>query len=335
MANESSVVPTFALDQLVQSITDSIPIMPLERIARKQIMFLNHGEDFEPFSGWGSHDSDLEPCSFSPKQSERMVSAIDSSTIHIGETPDGSVFAAKAAVAFSARGRTAGYYRLGPFIFYVDEEDLKKIADDCASRIRLYKLLLVDNSVVQKIIRTRIERSLLMEMASALNGSFLIVDGSLGSSAFESRGTKICDIIRRAHAADNCVHGVSKTTNVRILRRLADSLRFARPPAYLDVDDIVKATLRTVYGRILLVRFSVQSIPLRVDVSSPDDFETSIAQVAYSEAFYHGYHESLRLAHYLSVFSFDELTSIKGYLVKHLSAIETTGSSRREFVLDA
>ncbi len=282
-------------------------------------------------------DSGLKPRSFVPKENQRIVAAIDSSTIHIGETEEGSVFGAKAAVAFSVFGRIAGYYKLGPLLLYLDAVDIRKLAEDSAAKLRLFKLLMLDTSVVQKSIRTRIERSLLLEMASTLKGAVLIADGSLGPSPFESHQTKLRDVIKEAHDNDNCVHGVSKTSNLRIFRRLSDCLRVVRPPAYLDVDDIVRATLRMVYGRILLVRFSGQSLPLRVDVCSPsyEDFETSVAQVAYSDAFYHGYHESLRLAHYLSIFSFDELTSIKGYLVKNLSAVEIKGASRREFMLDS
>lgn len=327
----------FSTNRLVESIGDCVPTMGLQRLTGKRVIFLDGSEDLEPFGGWGVIDSELKPRYFAPKENQRIVASIDSSTVHIAETEEGSIFGAKAGIAFSVFGRIAGYYKLGPLLVYLDANDIKKLAEDCVAKVRLFKLLMLDTSVVQRTIRTRIERTLVLEMASSLQGSILLLDGSLGPSPFESPTMKLRDIIKMAHEKDNCVHGVSKTSNIRILRRLFDCLRGVRPPAYLDVDEIVRATLRMVYGRILLVRFSGPSIPLRVDVCPPtsEDFENSLAQVAYSDTFYHGYHESLRLAHYLSIFSFDELSSIKGYLIKNLSAVETKGTSPREFILES
>jgi hypothetical protein len=151
----------------------------------------------------------------------------------------------------------------------------------------------------------------------------ILIDGCLKSSKFEERETSLRRVLEAADQNGNCAVGLSKTTRVGLLNKLSQVLYASKDlPAYLDVDEFVTPFLSHVEGHILLARFSEDGHPYRVDISSQDNVEASLSLLKSSDIFYHGYPETLRLAHHLSVFTTAQIDSVKSYLVKEAGVIE-------------
>ena len=68
----------------------------------------------------------LQPIPLKPRLKETMVTAVDTSTIKIGETTKGIVIAVRGATIWKHRIHYR-YMRFGPFIFHVTEENKKQV----------------------------------------------------------------------------------------------------------------------------------------------------------------------------------------------------------------
>ena len=74
-----------------------------------------------------------------PIEDNTIVSAIDSSTIQIAETEEGSLYAVKSGIAISIGGHALMHFKIGPVLFYLSEETIRNSELDH----RLAKLVLV------------------------------------------------------------------------------------------------------------------------------------------------------------------------------------------------
>ena len=123
-----------------------------------------------------------------------MVSAIDSSTIQIAETEEGSLYGVKSGVAISIGGHALMHFKIGPILFYLSEQTIRNSEIDH----RLAKLILADSDFAKRMIRLRVERAIQMKLSRRLSKSILLVDGSLKSSLLEDRSQNIRTV------AENC-----------------------------------------------------------------------------------------------------------------------------------
>src|SRR5207245_10021598 len=85
-----------------------------------------------------------------------LVASVDSSCILIGETSDGALYAARAAVGISYEGTVRRFVRLGPVLVYVSRSGVTGIRGEMTS-LEL-DALISDHSVAGRVIRNRIER---------------------------------------------------------------------------------------------------------------------------------------------------------------------------------
>ncbi|MFQ6134525.1 MAG: DNA double-strand break repair nuclease NurA [Nitrososphaerales archaeon] len=316
-------------NQLDQEISRNI-----NRLMRKKVVFSRSGSELQPINGWDIQTPDLKAKHFKPSSEQTTVAGVDSSCIHIAETDDGSVYAGRAAAVFSQHGKLSSYVRIGPIIYYIDEFNASKISFEVSGSSRFSKLFLLDRSLAQRVVRERLERAVALELAKMLSRSVILIDGCLKSSKFEERETGLRRVLEAADKNDDVVVGLSKTTRVGLLNRLSQVLYASKDlPAYLDVDGFVSPFLSRVEGRILLARFSEDGYPYRVDISSPADVEASLSLLMSSDTFYHGYPETLRIAHHLSVFNATQSDSIKSYLVRNVGVVEVPSEDFRQATL--
>ncbi len=302
----------------------------INRLVNKKVVFSRGGNQLHPINGWDTQTSDLKAKHFTPSSNQITVVGIDSSCTHIAETDDGSIYAGRAAAVFSQHGKLSSYVRLGPLIYYIDEFNAAHLSFEASGSSRFSKLFLLDRSLAQRVVRERLERAVALELAKMLSHSMILIDGCLKSSKFEERETSLRRVLEAADQNGNFVVGLSKTTRVGLLNRLSQVLYASEDlPAYLDVDEFVSPFLSRVEGHILLARFSEEGHPYRVDISSQDNVEDSLSLLRSSDTFYHGYPETLRLAHHLSVFTAAQIGSVKSYLVKDAGVIEVPSEDFR------
>ncbi|MGB9659887.1 MAG: DNA double-strand break repair nuclease NurA [Nitrososphaerales archaeon] len=301
------------------------------KLSSKRVIFSTDNSNMKPIWGWPSNE-EIEVKEFSTVSQPTVLAALDSSCIHVADVEDGSIYAARVASAFFYDQKPQNHVRIGPIIFYLNEQNLmdEEYADE-----RLSKLVLLDDSLAKSMIRVRLERAFAMELANNLSGGIIMIDGSLRSSVFDVEFSNLLDILKLAKRNDNRVIGISKSSRHRILNKLSGKLHLiGKAPIYSDIHQLISPIFKGIEGRVLLVKFTNDGLVFRVDVSRFDDeFDDTLSKVRYNDCFFRGYPESLRLAHHLSIFTGSEDTSIKSYLLKNLGVIELPAEDPRKIAL--
>lgn len=300
------------------------------RLKDKKVIFNKNGSgDLKPLNGWGIQTHELEAKHITPSTKQITVAGIDSSCIQIAETYDGSVYAGRAAIVFSQNGKISKYIRIGPIIYYIDEINSSKLSFEISGSDRLKKIILFDKSLSQQIIRERLERNIALELTKTLSDSIIMIDGCLRYSKYEERKTDLRKLLEVSNNNNNIVIGLSKATRIGLLNNISQVLYNSQYiPAYLNVDELISPFLSNVEGQILLARFSNDGHPYRLDISSTN-IENSLSLLVSSDSFYHGYPETLRMAHHFSIFTGTQSDSIKSYLVKNIGVVEIPSENIR------
>ncbi|MCP8317956.1 MAG: DNA double-strand break repair nuclease NurA, partial [archaeon] len=265
------------------------------KLTKKRIIFNTDNSNMKPIGGWPSSE-EIEVREFSTMAQPTVLAALDSSCIHIADVEDGSIYAARVASVFFYDQKPQNHVRIGPIIFYLNEQNLM---DEEYRDERLYRLVLLDDSLAKSMIRTRLERAFAMELARNLSRGIIMIDGSLRSSIFDVGDSSLMDILDTARINDNRVIGVSKSSRHRILNKFSGRLHsIGKAPLYSDIHQLVSPIFKGVEGHILLVKFTNDGLVFRVDVSKFDDrFDDTLSRVRHNDCFFRGYPESLRLAH--------------------------------------
>lgn len=266
---------------------------------------------------------------------ERMIIAVDSSCVLIGETDDGAIYAGRVALVYGTKSKIVRYCRAGPIIFYLDSEAMRS---DLGSRVapRVTKLIMNDRALAERFIRVRLERVAQIEATKLASDSILLVDGSLKSSILEPRGLTLKDLERTSEENFNQLIGISKGTSLRFISRTASSLQSVkRSSVYLDVTESVAAFSMNIESRILVVKFANNSPVFRVDSSLKNAEEDSqiLADVKFNDIMFRGYPETLRLAHHLSVFDASTISSVRGYLSSKYGIVQVPSDDLRARIL--
>jgi hypothetical protein len=162
-------------------------------LSQKKVIFTRNGGELHPINGWNNipTTSDIKTTPFTPTPETQTVAGIDSSCIHIAETSEGSVYTGRAAVVFSQNGHLISYVRIGPIVYYMNEAAASRISFEVSGSNRLAKLILIDRSLAQRIIREHLERAIALELVAALSCSIILLDGCLKASRYDKPGKGI------------------------------------------------------------------------------------------------------------------------------------------------
>ncbi|MEO9365661.1 MULTISPECIES: DNA double-strand break repair nuclease NurA [Candidatus Nitrosocaldus] len=212
--------------EMIGKSLDSILPSGLDMLNGKQVLFANNNVIMKPIGGWDvtlTHN-DAKIHRLESIDIPACVIAVDSSCILVGETIDGSIYSAKCSIALSCNGEPITHALIGPLLFYI------QYCSDYG------KSMEIDG--VKRMIRVRLERLVQYELARAMRGIILLVDGSLRHSIHEHLYTihKVEDACR---TNDNMLIGLSKSTRLRYLEGMISLLSREMYPCYMDVTDMV------------------------------------------------------------------------------------------------
>ena len=301
----------------------------LEELRGKKIVFGSDDKSLVPVDGWGVRGS--QPAAtittFRALRENAIVAAIDSSSIKLAETDDGSLYAAKCGIAMAYGGAALMHFKIGPMLFYLSEATVY----DSELDDRLARLVLADGDVARRLVRVRAERAIQHELSGHLRNSIILVDGSLRTSIFEDRSRSMGRIAENCALYRNTVAGISKKTRLKVLERAGAPLAKVPGPAYIEVDVIIKSLVRGSVGSNLLVKFDKNSPVLRVDVVG--DGERTLGRLIGNDPVAHGYPETLRLAHHISTFTATEVTCLRGHVLNNYEVTELAADDIRSTLL--
>jgi hypothetical protein len=300
----------------------------------KKIIFSMDEKSLIPVEGWGIKSDPYCTTTITtiqPIQDNTIVSAIDSSSIQIGETEEGSLYAVKSGIAIAISGQALMHFKIGPVLFYLSNETIRS----SELEHRLAKLVLLDSDSAKRLIRVRVERAIQMELSKQFKKSIILVDGSLMSSVFEDKNQSIKNVLENCSLYKNSIIGISKNTRLKILDRVSNPLTKVRGPAYMDVELIIKSLIRNSIGNNLLVKFgNNNSHILRVDVVTVNgDKDESLGKLLGNDSIAAGYPETLRLAHHISTFTHTEVSCLRGYVLSNYNVTEIASEDIRRTLL--
>jgi NurA domain len=277
------------------------------------------------------------PCTVTPRvvhPSEKvtLISAIDSSVIHLARTEEGRLYAAKSGIVISSGRRIRRHFRLGPMLIYLTEEFL------CNSKIdhNLGNLLLVDSSIAKRLIRIRLERAIQLVLSSRLNNSIILIDGALRSSVLEDYNCTINKVVEKSTLSNNDVIGLSKNTSMTILNQFENLLKAMPYSACIDTGCVIKSLARNTLGNNLLVKLgkNENEYVLRADICSANGNDLDcLERLIGNDILFRSYPESLRIAHHISTFTTTEISSLKGYISRSCIVEEVDQAATRKNIL--
>jgi hypothetical protein len=302
----------------------------LEQLRGKKIVFSHDDKKMIPVDGWGLKSNPYCATTVTtvrPIKENAIVAAIDSSSVKLAETEEGSLYGIKCGVTMAYGGKALMHFKIGPVLFYLGESTIH----ESELEERLARLVLFDDDLAKRLVRVRAERAVQKELASHFTNSIILVDGSLKSSLFEDRERSLAKIAESCVLRRNMMIGISKGTKLKALDRAAAPLTKVPGPAYIEVDVIIKSLIRNTVGSNLMVKLEKNCPVLRADIVG--DKSESLGMLLGNDPIASGYPETLRLAHYISTFTSTEMTCLRSHVLNSYDVTELAADDIRRTLL--
>ena len=266
----------------------------------------------------------LEPLSLNPSREEKIVAAVDTSTIKIGETNTGIVIAVRGANVWK-QNRRYRYTRFGPFIFHVTEENKKQVYETLE---RTYFNSIREHShqgapsILQMPTRiaSLLERWLQTMAAKTMNNGVILFDGSLTAGTAETPTHRMREILDAARKGDNIVLAFSKMTNLRMNGHLiTDLLPEHKPPFLLETEGLRLRPPMVLLGDVYVAKLTKGKLAFRLDIDKeipPEPRIEAVERLLGNELFAESYPETLRLAHILCTFTANEVLAMQHFVTR-------------------
>jgi NurA domain-containing protein len=302
----------------------------LDELNGKKIVFSRDDKKMIPVDGWGLRSNPYTATAITtirPIKENALVAAIDSSSVKIAETEEGSLYGIKCGIAMAYAGRAIMHFKIGPVLFYLSESTIQ----DSELEDRLSRLVLLDDDFAKRLVRVRAERAVQKELASHFTNSIILVDGSLKASVFEDRERSLGKIAESCVLGKNMMIGISKGTKLKVLDRVAAPLTKVPGPAYIEIDVIIKSLIRNTVGSNSMVKLEKSGPVLRADIVG--DRSESLGMLLGNDPMAGGYPETLRLAHYISTFTSTEMTCLRSHVLNSYDVTELAADDIRSMLL--
>ncbi len=306
------------VQELVRSIEDALRNKKdaFNELEGSEILF-SPEENLRPLKGW-SNIIEKELIPINNNNNSCYIASIDSSSTFIAETPKGSVYATKAGIAIAYNKRPTMHFKIGPMLLYINELPYSG------------KIALLDHDMVKRMIRVRIERLLQYKLSDTLRNSIILIDGSLKISLFEDKQYNLINIIDKCKENGNKLVGISKVTRLKLIEKFI-SLFNNTEPSYLIITEILRNYISNLLGNQLLIKLSKDGLVLRADTIDKPEYVLPL--ISSNDTLHHGYPETLRLAHHLSVFSKPEILAIISIISSRFKINEVDGCDIRKIIL--
>jgi hypothetical protein len=266
----------------------------------------------------------LEPLPLRPLRQEKIVAAVDTSTIKIGETSTGIVIAVRGANVWK-QNRRYRYMRFGPFIFHVTEENKKQVYETLE---RTYFSSPHEHShqgapsflQIPMRIAGLLERWLQTMAAKTISNGLILFDGSLTAGTAETPTHRMKEILDTARKRDNVVLAFSKMTNLRVNGHLiTELLPEHKPPYLLETEGLKPKPPMVLLGDVYVARLTRGNLAFRLDIDkeiSPELRIEAVEKLLGNDLFAESYPETLRLAHILCTFTANEVLAMQHFVTR-------------------
>lgn len=263
------------------------------------------------------------------------IVACDASSVKIGETETGMIFAIRAVAVWRQTTRIF-YNRWGPLLFHVpNSEDASRYQED---EPRSFGGLSLKTLRVLTRLRNHVERWVQEVLSESLKDGILLIDGSLTAGTPDNPAARVNKILAAARSNNSIVIGISKATQLTIAGK--NILGFSNeqdPPHLIDITPLVEGEYPAYpvrfLGRVYVAKLSSDGFLFRTDIdreSTQEQIQFAIERLAGTDAIFHGYPETLRIAHIFSTFTANEILAIQRFVASnHHITLQSRPSLRR------
>jgi hypothetical protein len=267
-----------------------------------------------------------QPLPLTPQHQETTISAVDTSTIKIGETSTGMIIAIRGATVWK-QNRKYHYTRLGPFIFHITEENKNAVYNNLEKAYfntphHFGASYQASPPIMQMPTRlaSLLERWLQIMLAHTVNNSIILFDGSLTSGTFDTPAQRMRDILTNARKNNNSVLAFSKATSLRINGYLiTDYLPEHDGPYLLETTGLRFKPPIIPMGDVYVAKLHKSNIAFRLDIDQELPIQTrmeAVEKLLGNDALQQSYPETLRLAHILCTFTATEVLAMQHFITR-------------------
>lgn len=273
-----------------------------------------------------------------PAKDTIPIVACDASSVKVGETETGMLFAIR-AVAVWRRMEKVQFRRWGPLLFHVPNSDGQGDTgqpDDGAPRA--FGGLSVKTLRILTRLRNHVERWVQEALCTTVHHGIVLFDGSLTAGTPDNPAGRLSKILSTARSNNSIVIALSKSTQLTVGGRNILTLFDGERNAHLtDITEIVEQEYPAYpirfLGRVGVVKLTQDGFLFRVDIDKDTTTEQgllSLGRVAGTDVAFHGYPESLRIAHIFSTFTSNEILAIQRFITtNHGISLQSRPSLRR------
>lgn len=250
---------------------------------------------------------------------DSQVVAIDSTSVTLGQLPEGLVGAVRASIIIKPAGKTShSLERYGPYLVPVTNQnkDLLYRALYKAVYGKETKIHAPDCFKTLDRVRNLLERHIQLEVAKHYSNSLILIDGSLIGGTVADPRVVMRKIIADSASNGNSIVAISKSTGLTLQqtkRNILSLLDNLHGPCYIGgIKDHITQEKERYLGHIYVAKLTPLGEPFRVDIPENTSIPHSeiFPQVAGLAGDY-GYPEELRLAHMTCVLSSIEIVELQ------------------------
>lgn len=324
MAIATSILPEGLepglLDSLAEEFRTSFALLEESadrELSGRSFVFSRYGRELYPY--FEEADATTVPGCIIPIKEGRPVASVDSTCVLVGETSEGALYAARAAIGISYEGALRRYFRLGPILVYASGSGLVGIGSDLSSPE--FAALLADHTAAERVIRNSVERKVVDALMASGEKAVVMADGSLK----HPMGQFVRSLPRPGNSG-TCLVGFSKSSNLIFSESAVSALSRSEAAAYHSIDDGLVKTV--------LAKFTPDGLVFRLDIAlSPEPVQQTLGRILWNDAFASGYPDSLKVAHHLSIFSKADDQALKAYVTRRFRLRQLPTFSLRKIAL--
>jgi len=271
-----------------------------------------------------------------PQKDSVTIAACDASSVKIGETENGMIFAIR-AVAVWRKPNKILFTRWGPLLFHIPNSDgqQERYSDE---ESRAFGGLSVKTLRVLTKLRNHVERWVQEELAVSVKNGIVLFDGSLTAGTPDNPSSRVQRILSTARANNSIVIALSKSTQLTVGgKNILGLFEMEKTPHIIDITSIVEneypAYPIRFLGRVCVSKLSPDGFLFRTDIDKDADELQSLSalgKVSGTDVVFHGYPETLRIAHIFSTFTANEILAVQRFVASnHHVNLQARPSLRR------
>ncbi len=271
-----------------------------------------------------------------PRKDPVEIAACDASSVKIGETETGMIFAIRAVAVWRHPDKIL-FTRWGPLLFHIPNSDGQpdRIRDDDS---KVFGGLSVKTLRVLTRLRNHVERWAQEVLSNTVKNGIILFDGSLTAGTPDNPASRVNRILSTSRANDSIVLALSKSTQLTVGgKNILGFFDGDKVPHLIDITPIVETEYPAYpvrfLGRVCVVKFSENGFLFRLDIDREADEQAALqalGRVAGGDVIFHGYPETLRIAHIYSTFTANEILAIQRFVAAtHRVYLQARPSLRR------